>query len=286
MTMLDYDSGELSQVAEDQSCVYLESRIILTTEPHVSTVVSYNGIKYKIRKPLATNVNEDHVVTFIAEAVNLFLAEFMKSESLTVARDNNFEPSRKRGQFYSEIVLTGSSKDVSEAYDKVANVCRYLSQEIQENIDIEDTLYDENMITAEEMEFLDYQINTFVLQHSGRKITKPFDCEIGFSGSGKIYFNGRFRRKTLHQTENDASSVDVIINGFDDVANELRGTIQGSANDGKKIKFFTKCHDVFVMAANGYDSNTVFRCLYRQKKEAKGKSTVNELLAFNVEVQT
>tara|TARA_R110002167_G_scaffold139223_5_gene326693 strand:+ start:4728 stop:5576 length:849 start_codon:yes stop_codon:yes gene_type:complete len=255
---------------------------ILETCPHANIVTKFKGSVFTYNKKLVNNSDENRIVQHLIYSLMTYFETFHPNSKIAVKLDDNCDPlNRKSRQFFSELLAYGEEDVINEYYDLMCNAASYLTAGTLEEIDLLAHQAEIEMFSQEEITFFDNCIGEFTSNYSGTKISNPFDCHFGYSGSGFIQIKGRFKRSTLHQIDKGHTSSIVEIHGFDDISKELRCTIVEGDLKGKKIALHSNSHEIFVQAAQGYINCTRFSCLYKEKVNIAGGKKVDELLAFN-----
>jgi uncharacterized protein YsxB (DUF464 family) len=264
----------------EENSVYCKS--ILETCPHAEIITKVNGSVFTFKKKLVNNPDENRIVQYLIYSLIAYFETFHPHSKISVKLEDNFDSlNRKSRPFFSELLAYGEEDVINYYYDIMCNAASYLTAGTLEVIDLLDHQAEIEMFSEEEITFFDNCIGEFISKYSGTKISNPFNCHFGFSGSGFIQLKGRFKRSTLHQIDKGHTSSIVEIHGFDDNSNELRFTIVEGDLAGNKIVLHSRSHEIFVQAAQGYISGTRFRCLYKEKVNTRGGKEVDELLAFN-----
>tara|TARA_R110000772_G_scaffold108722_3_gene211797 strand:- start:1046 stop:1894 length:849 start_codon:yes stop_codon:yes gene_type:complete len=257
-------------------------RPILETCPHAEIITKIKGSVFTFKKKLVNNPDENRIVQYLICSLIAYFETFHPHLKIAVKLENNFDSlNRKSRQFFSELLAYGEENAINDHYDLICNAASYLTAGTLEEIDLLGHQAEIEMFSEEEITFFDNCIGEFISNYSGTKISNPFDCHFGFSGSGFIQLKGRFKRSTLHQIDKGHTSSIVEIHGFDDISKELRCTIVEGDSEGKKIVLHSNSHEIFVLAAQGYINGTRFSCLFKEKVNIAGGKKIDELLAFN-----
>lgn len=255
---------------------------ILETCPHAKIVTKFKGSVFTYNKKLVNNSDENRIVQYLIYSLMTYFETFHPNSKIAVKLDDNCDPlNRKSRQFFSELLAYGEEDVINEYYDLMCNAASYLTAGTLEEIDLLGHQAEIEMFSDEEITFFDNCIGEFISNCSGTKISNPFDCHFGYSGSGFIQIKGRFKRSTLHQIDKGHTSSIVEIHGFDDISKELRCTIVEDELARNKIVLHSNSHEIFLQAAQGYIDGTRFSCLYKEKVNMAGGKKVYELLAFN-----
>jgi hypothetical protein len=260
----------------------MRSRIILSTCPHVDFIAKSKGSVHTIRKKLLNNKDEIKLTHYLLSSITEYLIRFYNQLAISITIEDQFDfHTRKSGQFYSELIASGPENSIDDYFDLLVNALSYLTNMTIDYMDIFDYTPEMDLFSEEEIAFFDSCIEKFIANHSGSKISTPFECHFGYSGSNIIYFAGRIRKTVLHQINLTQTQAIMEIHGFDDNCKEIKGTIVEGDSAGRKIVLHTISHDIFIQAAQGYINGTKFSCLYKEKDNKSGGKAVNELLAFS-----
>lgn len=264
----------------EENSVYCKP--ILETSPHADIITKVRGSVITFKKNLVNNINENRIVNYLIRSLTAYFETFHPHLKIAVKLEDNFDSlNRKSRQFFSQLLAYGEEDIVNEYYDLMCNAASYLTAGTLEEIDLLGHQAEIEMFSDEEITFFDNCIGEFISNCSGTKISNPFDCHLGDSGSGFIQLKGRFKRSTLHQIDKGHTSSIVEIHGFDDISKELRCTIVEGELARNKIVLHSNSHEIFLQAAQGYIDGTRFSCLYKEKVNMAGGKKVYELLAFN-----
>lgn len=281
---MDFSESNLedyTEIKEDFFDNMVSSKhVILETESHTNLIIDQDGDISTLKEKFLKKTREQEIVGTIISSTNEFIGKFYQNHNCLIKKETNFNPKRLKGQLYSRLTIEGPSISVSDIYDSIATAMEYFIEGLLENYDIQHSTNINEIISLEEIDFLDEKIEEFLKTNSAKNIELPFDFLIGFSGTKKITFQGRFRKKTIHQLNDGAVSTTIKINGFDDIKKEINGTIVSGENSGKKIKLHNSCAQVFLQAAEGYGIEQIYNVLYRTHRDKKGNTSIKKLLSF------